>query len=70
MYRIWWESFCHIEWESIVYLKLRPIVSTLAMIFVVPAEDWFCGVGYLGCHNLCIGLIGLVLLQAPRGIRG
>ena len=70
MHSIWWESFCHIKWGSLVYPKLRPMVSALAMIFVVSVGGCFCGVGCLGCPNLCIGLIGLVLLQALRGIRG
>jgi len=46
------------------------MILALAMVFVVSTKDCFCRVGYLGCYDLCVGLIRLVLLQALGSLPG
>jgi len=34
-------------WEMILYLKLKPTILPLVMMFMASAKDCFCCVGYL-----------------------
>ena len=47
---------------------LKPLPSSLAMMFIASTKDFFRSVGYLGCGLLCIDQIGLVLLSALGGL--
>ena len=55
-----------LEWENLVYLKLKLLLSPLEMVLWLLPKIVFHCVSHQGCHNLCIDLpvVGLALPPA------